>query len=130
MATLEQEFADFFAECKKQGFTAAEMRTICQPLLQRRSNRFLVVACAVLGIFGALYLLYNWCDEFSWFVSAIGRLLLIQVLPYWNWTPLYNSRCLIERTVANMDGVPSTTKISERNETEAANCALCETLGE
>ncbi|XP_050324833.1 uncharacterized protein LOC126756063 [Bactrocera neohumeralis] len=130
MATLEQEFVDFFAECKQQGFSAAEMRAICQPLLQRRSNRCSAVACVVLAIFGALCLLYNWCDEFSWFVSAIGRLLLIQVLPYWDWTPLYNSRCLIERKVDKVDGgsVAPTTKIPARYETEAGNCVLCETL--
>lgn len=132
MATLEQEFVDFFAECKKQGFSDDEMRAICQPLLQRHRNRYLAVACVVLAVFGALCLLYNWCDEFSWFVSAIGRLLLIQVLPYWDWTPLYNSRCLIERTVYKVDepNVAPTTKISERYETEATNCVLCETLGE
>ncbi|XP_014095427.3 uncharacterized protein [Bactrocera oleae] len=130
MATLEQEFVDFFAECKKQGFSDDEMRAICQPLLQRHRNRYLAVACVVLAVFGALCLLYNWCDEFSWFVSAIGRLLLIQVLPYWDWTPLYNSRCLIERTVYKVDepNVAPTTKISERYETEATNCVLCETL--
>ncbi|XP_039957511.1 uncharacterized protein LOC120772794 [Bactrocera tryoni] len=130
MATLEQEFVDFFAECKQQGFSAAEMRAICQPLLQRRSNRCSAVACVVLAIFGALCLLYNWCDEFSWFVSAIGRLLLIQVLPYWDWMPLYNSRCLIERKVDKVDGgsAAPTTKIPARYETEAGNCVLCETL--
>ncbi|XP_054738520.1 uncharacterized protein LOC129244737 [Anastrepha obliqua] len=130
METLEKEFTDFFGECKRQGFTAAEMRAICQPLLQRRNNKYLLLTCVFLALIAALYLLYNWSDEFSWFVSAIGRLILLQVLPYWNWTPLYNSRCLIERAADRVDAqsVSPTTNTLSRYETEPANCVLCETL--
>ncbi|XP_004533836.1 uncharacterized protein LOC101449655 [Ceratitis capitata] len=128
MENLEKEFADFFVECKKQGFTPTDMLAICQPLLQRRCNRYLVIACGALAAFGALYLLYSWCEEFSWLVSAIGRLLLIQLLPYWNWTPLYNSRCLIERAVDDVSSSTPATKTLGRYETESGNCVLCETL--
>ncbi|XP_067633331.1 uncharacterized protein [Eurosta solidaginis] len=130
MESLEQEFDTFFGDCKKQGFTASEMRTICQPLLERRNKRFWVLMSGLVALMATLYLLCNWCDEFNWFVSAIGRLLLIQLLPYWDWTPLYNSRCLIERAVDKEDGqsVSAPPVSLGRYETESVNCILCETL--
>ncbi|XP_036330434.1 uncharacterized protein LOC118742458 [Rhagoletis pomonella] len=130
MEQLEQEFADFFVECKQQGFTSKEMRAICPPLLHRRNNRCYVLLGVLLAMMAAFYLLYNWSEEFSWFVSAIGRLVLLQLLPYWNWTPLYSSRCLIERAVDKngAQSATSTMKALGRYETEAENCVLCEML--
>uniref|UniRef100_A0A182VY07 Activator of basal transcription 1 n=1 Tax=Anopheles minimus TaxID=112268 RepID=A0A182VY07_9DIPT len=33
----------------------------------------------------------------NWHVTAIGRLLMIEILPYWDWTPLYRGKCLIAK---------------------------------
>jgi hypothetical protein len=32
----------------------------------------------------------------NWNLSAIGRLFLMQLLPFWDWTYLYNEKCLVK----------------------------------
>uniref|UniRef100_A0A8W7N6D2 Uncharacterized protein n=1 Tax=Anopheles atroparvus TaxID=41427 RepID=A0A8W7N6D2_ANOAO len=34
----------------------------------------------------------------NWHVTAVGRLVMIELLPYWNWTPLYRAKCLIAKS--------------------------------
>uniref|UniRef100_A0A182WVB8 Uncharacterized protein n=1 Tax=Anopheles quadriannulatus TaxID=34691 RepID=A0A182WVB8_ANOQN len=33
----------------------------------------------------------------NWQVTAVGRLIMIELLPYWDWTPLYRGKCLIAK---------------------------------
>lgn len=126
MEKLEHELQEFLKECRKQEFSDEEMRYICQPLIWhfrlaslRRWTLWFILPILV------VYLLWNYCDTCTWTASAVGRLLLIQMLPYWNWTPYYYSRCLIERAE------PAGKQIEEpktlgRHETLWENCALCE----
>ncbi|XP_034479912.1 uncharacterized protein LOC117785789 [Drosophila innubila] len=128
MEKLEHELQEFLEDCRKQQFSSDEMRYICQPLiwhfrlatLKRWTLWFLLPILVT-------YLLWNYCDTCAWTMSAVGRLLLIQLLPYWNWTPYYYNKCLIERAE------PVRTQMEEpqtlgRHETLWENCALCESL--
>ncbi|KAL7736135.1 hypothetical protein ACLKA6_003686 [Drosophila palustris] len=128
MERLERELQEFLADCGKQKFSDDEMRYICQPLvwhfrlatLKRWTLWFLLPILAV-------YLLWNYCDTCAWTASAVGRLLLIQVLPYWNWTPYYYNKCLIERAEPAGQHMEQS-KTLGRHETLWENCALCESL--
>ncbi|KAH8407550.1 hypothetical protein KR222_005276 [Zaprionus bogoriensis] len=126
--SLERELEEFFEDCRKQQFTEAQMRTICRPLIWefiwqrlRRWTQWVLLPVLV------VYLLWNYCDTCAWTASAIGRLLLIQLLPYWDWTPLYNNRCLIPRTPPAAEQREQPAPLG-RHETLWENCALCENL--
>lgn len=128
MASIESELAQFVAQCRKQEFSESEMRSICQPILWhwrllklRKWVQWLLLPAVL------VYLLWSCCDSCAWTLSALGRLLLIELLPYWDWTPYYNAKCLIEReSERSTDWQP---KALGRHETLWENCALCEQLG-
>ena len=73
----------------------------------------------VLGLF-----VYWSLDEISWILSAIGRLVLIEFLPYWNWSRLYSAKCLIERPHIETIASKSQMKMGS-HETLEDNCGLC-----
>ncbi|KAH8297094.1 hypothetical protein KR044_004847 [Drosophila immigrans] len=128
MKKLERELEEFLVDCENQKFSDDEMRFICQPLvwysrratLRRWTLWFLLPTLVV-------YLLWNYCDTCAWSASAVGRLALIQLLPYWNWTPYYYNRCLIERAEP-ADSKTDEPKPLGRHETLSENCVLCESL--
>ncbi|XP_023179393.2 uncharacterized protein LOC111605208 [Drosophila hydei] len=128
MTSIESDLTQFVAHCRKQEFSESEMRSICQPilwhwrLLQLRKWMQWLLLPGVL-----IYLLWSYCDTCAWTLSALGRLLLIELLPYWNWTPYYNAKCLIERAAEqSTDWQP---KALGKHETLWENCELCEQLG-
>lgn len=94
---LNQEFRKFFDNCKNQKLTSSDMKVICKCLEGRRNGwkQFRIELNFILLVV-MTYFLYANCDTVAWFVAALGRLFLIQLLPYWDWTPLYGKRCLIE----------------------------------
>ncbi|EDW02318.1 uncharacterized protein LOC6560082 [Drosophila grimshawi] len=125
MAAVERELEQFLEQCRRQQFNEQEMRNICQPLVWhvrlkqlRRWAQWLLLPALL------AYLLWSYCDTCAWTASAVGRLLLIQLLPYWNWTPYYNAQCLIERGAEEQPSKPSL----GRHETLWENCVLCESL--
>ena len=127
MADVERDLAQFLEQCRKQKFSEVEMRSICQPILWHVRLMKLKRWTQWLLLPGLLvYLLWSYCDTCAWTASAVGRLLLIEMLPYLNWTPYYNSKCLIERgSEQRWESQPL-----GRHETLWENCALCEQLGE
>ncbi|XP_017150220.1 uncharacterized protein LOC108160615 [Drosophila miranda] len=122
---MEKELHEFFGDCRKQEFSAKEMRTICQPLIWQirlaKVQRWLLL---LLPLF-LVCLLWLYCDTFAWWASAFGRLLLVQVLPFWDWTPHYNGKCLIPR---GEQRVVTQAPALGRHETLWENCVLCESL--
>ncbi|KAJ8956092.1 hypothetical protein NQ318_016545 [Aromia moschata] len=63
---------------------------------------------------GLVYL-STYFDNFYWHLTAAGRIILIKLLPYFDWRYLKNKQCIIEK-----NGIPSE-KVSE-----LFNCDLCE----
>lgn len=129
MTSLEQELEQFFADCRRQQFTEKEMGIICKPLIWRwhlqstlRGLMWILLPAML------VYLLWNYCDSCAWTASAMGRLLLIQLLPHWDWTPLYSNRCLIDSSTPGAEQREQVRSLG-RHETQWENCALCETLG-
>lgn len=90
--------------CQQAGFTEEEMDIICQPLVaaMRRSWLQLVFqATLVLVAVGTLVCLAAQLDFVGAHLSAVGRLLMIKVLPIWNWQPLYYENCMMNNPFYN-----------------------------
>ncbi|XP_037714435.1 uncharacterized protein LOC119550052 [Drosophila subpulchrella] len=121
---MEEELKAFFEDCRRQEFSEKEMLTICQPLIWRIRLARIIKWCFFLLPLVVIYLLWLYSDSFAWSVSAVGRLLLIQILPLWDWTPYYNAKCLISRVESVQEPPPPLGKL----ETQWQNCALCEAL--
>lgn len=80
------------------------MDIICQPLVaaMRRSWLQLVFrGTLVLIVLGTLACLAAQLDFVGTHFTAISRLLLIKVLPIWNWQPLYYENCMINNPFYN-----------------------------
>ncbi|XP_017027329.1 uncharacterized protein [Drosophila kikkawai] len=122
---MEEELKKFFEDCQKQNLSGQDMLAICQPLIWRiRLARVKQWGYILLPLV-ALYILWSYCDTFAWFLSAVGRMMLIQVLPLWDWTPYYNAKCLISRGDQRMQEPLSPLG---RRETLPENCVLCESI--
>ncbi|XP_065091025.1 uncharacterized protein LOC135711978 [Ochlerotatus camptorhynchus] len=55
--------------------------------LIKRATLAAVIAIVVLAVY--------YVPVLNWNAAAVGRLTMIQILPYWDWIPLYKQRCLI-----------------------------------
>ncbi|XP_004929096.2 uncharacterized protein LOC101743841 [Bombyx mori] len=98
---INSEVRSFYEYCKEAGISDEEMDIICRPLTNavrkayiRRWTRFFLCIIMVL----ALGYTVSQTDTFQWHASAAARMLLIKILPVWDWTPLYYNKCLIERS--------------------------------
>ncbi|TMW44346.1 hypothetical protein DOY81_010575, partial [Sarcophaga bullata] len=126
-APYRQDFENFFASLKKQQFSNSQMLEICKPLRNYYRLQKLKLLSSIGLTIAILWALVIWCDTVNWFLSALGRLFLIQLLPYWNWSELYNAKCLIEKPLKEDGNQISATKLG-RYETEKENCLLCDTI--
>ncbi|EDW73988.1 uncharacterized protein Dwil_GK21690 [Drosophila willistoni] len=117
---MESELKQLLEQCQKQNFSSEQMSSICEPLIwTMRWNK--LKRCFLLGLpLLVIYLIWIYCDCFSWSLSALFRLFLIQVLPYWNWSNYYNGKCLIAK-----DYQPSE---SPSGSFRWNNCDLCSNL--
>lgn len=80
------------------------MDIICQPLVaaMRRSWLQLVFrGTLVLIVIGTLACLAAQLDFVGTHFTALSRLLLIKILPIWNWQPLYYENCMINNPFYN-----------------------------
>ncbi|XP_047525135.1 uncharacterized protein LOC125062992 [Pieris napi] len=119
---LNSEVRSFYEYCKEVGMSDDDMDVICRPLMnavrratiKRWRNIFLI--CAVFVTFGYIV---SQTDSFQWNAAAVARLTLIKLLPFLNWTPLYYSKCIVERLpVQNFDSEPVSTN----------DCIACEAI--
>ncbi|XP_049537514.1 uncharacterized protein LOC125952217 [Anopheles darlingi] len=80
--------------------------------------------CKVVLLSALMALSCYYIPGVNWHVTAIGRLVMIELLPFWDWTPLYRSKCLIERSSKGA-GVEKSGQFQLIPE----DCAVCENLG-
>lgn len=94
---MDSEFEEFFLLCKDITSSKAEMRKILQPLrahlLKQQLKKFLKIFAILATICSAIYFV----DTLNWYFCAFGRLLLIKMLPVWNWQRLRRSECIIQK---------------------------------
>lgn len=55
----------------------------------------------------------------SWHISAVGRISLAKLLPYWNWQRLYNTKCLVAK---------ESSEIKDSGDSFPLDCGVCEGL--
>lgn len=121
MELLNKDFEHFFSSLKKD-----EIATVCQPLFDyQRKVTWKKWSKFVLG-FVIIYFLNLWSENVNWFFTALGRILLIQILPMWNWSKLYNAKCLIDRPIVNDNYIKP---ITNNYPGDIDNCLLCESIG-
>lgn len=118
---INSEVRSFYEYCKEAGISDEEMDLICRPLtnavrkatIKRWTRVFLMLIMVI-----AIVYTVSQTDTFQWHASAVARIVLIKLLPIWDWTPLYYNKCMIERSQPqNMDGGMST-----------ADCIACEAI--
>ncbi|GBP54357.1 hypothetical protein EVAR_50769_1 [Eumeta japonica] len=104
---INSEVRSFYEYCKEAGMTDEEMDIICRPLTSavrkasvKRWTRIFLLFIMILAIGYTV----SQTETFQWHASAVARILLIKLLPVWDWTPLYYNKCLIDRgQTQNMD---------------------------
>lgn len=74
-----------------------------------------VVVLTFLIILMTLYV-----PHLNWTATAVGRIGLIRLLPFWNWTQFHRDRCIWQKNISMKS---PTYKIKEEN------CDFCESIG-
>uniref|UniRef100_A0A182MRB3 Uncharacterized protein n=1 Tax=Anopheles culicifacies TaxID=139723 RepID=A0A182MRB3_9DIPT len=67
------------------------------PVRKRIWRRWCLRKLSAVVCLMAICLVVCYVPSVNWHVTAIGRLLMIEMLPYWDWTPLYRGKCLIAK---------------------------------
>nr|XP_019531632.2 uncharacterized protein LOC109403282 [Aedes albopictus] len=122
---LDQEFESIVQAIGSMELSDCEIYKVFAPLrwhLFRRKwvKRLKLVAVAVVVALAVYHIPF-----LNWNASAVGRLAMIKVLPYWDWRPLYKERCLLK----DFPGVVQ--KQSEPQRPFALpldDCAVCENI--
>lgn len=98
---INSEVRSFYEYCKEAGISDEDMDIICRPLTSavrkasiKRWTRTILCVVMVLAIGYTV----SQTDSFQWHAAALARMMLIRLLPIWDWTPLYYNKCLIERS--------------------------------
>lgn len=121
---IDSEVRSFYEYCKEAGMTDEEMDIICRPLTnvvrKASAKRWTRVGLFIIMVLAIGYTVST-TDTFQWHASALGRILLVKILPLWDWTPLYYNKCLIER---------SQPPALESNLMSPVNCISCEAVSE
>lgn len=121
---LDQDFELFFIECKKQNLTNQEMQKLLNPLKWILWKIWIVKYLKIFVILGAICYSIYYIDFLSWHFCAIGRILMIKALPFWNWEKLYNAKCLIEFPMQSPQSQTRKVSLYEYD------CVVCENFGE
>lgn len=118
---INSEVRSFYEYCKEAGISDEEMDIICRPLTNavrkaslKRWTRILLFLIMVVAIGYTV----SQTDTFQWHATAAVRIFLIKLLPVWDWTPLYHTKCMIEKSQSPLDG----------NVVSATDCITCEAV--
>ncbi|XP_055678156.1 uncharacterized protein LOC129786925 [Lutzomyia longipalpis] len=96
---FDQEFREFFAKVHQENFVNSDVKKIYRPLVIYLRWRIFRKYTAIFFFIGILWALVQ-VTVINWNLVAVGRLFLIKLLPFWNWTHLHNAKCLIDYPIA------------------------------
>lgn len=98
---IEAELQALYEYCKQSNLTEEDMEEICEPLTSTINKTAFLKKIRIYGtiftVILILYALYQF-EFFSWHITALGRILMIELLPIFNWKTLKNEKCLLENT--------------------------------
>lgn len=119
---LDQEFQEFFRKLDEQNLSQKDYQKICHPLIV-----YLRIKLLKKYFFIALLLVILWSifqvSVVNWNLVAIGRIILIKLLPFWSWTHLHDAKCLLDYPLA------SNTDDHVVSEKHTLDCSVCENIG-
>lgn len=119
---MDQEFEEFFFKIQ-QSSTNEEITKLLKPLRiilwKQQLKSFVIKAFIFITICFSIY----YIDILNWYFCAFGRILMIKILPIWDWTTLENSKCLISKEI--VESFPLTS--SSFNDKD---CRTCQHFGE
>lgn len=118
---IDEEIHNLYDYCIKNGMSEEEILKAAAPLLRSiqweklKKRFFLGIAFIIfIGIFIGL-LFY---DPIFRMICMLGRLFLIKILPFWDWTYLYRSTCFLSNPYYVVPGL------------QESDCQVCEDLFE
>ncbi|XP_011564021.3 uncharacterized protein LOC105393899 [Plutella xylostella] len=119
---IDSEVRCFYEYCKEAGMTDEEMDILCRPLTnvvkKAAIKRWTKVALFMIMVLAIGYTVGR-TETAQWHASAVGRIFLVKILPFWDWTTLYYSKCLINR---------SQPQNIETNIVSTSHCISCEAV--
>lgn len=117
---LEEELSEFYRYLKSNNFSDEDIQQIFHPLCEHSSKSKLIKCItylsAILPI--VVLLIYLNFDTIYWHATAVVRITLIKLLPYWDWQKLKYETCLIKKTGG----------IKTEKQDVFFNCDICESL--
>ncbi|XP_046385673.1 uncharacterized protein LOC124155688 [Ischnura elegans] len=95
---LDQELMSFYQYCQQAGFSESEMDKICAPLVEtiRKTylKKVLKVTCIIFMFLASIYAATK-VGSVNMHLTALSRIILIKILPFWDWTPMFYRTCLV-----------------------------------
>lgn len=121
---MEVEFEEFFQSLGNlKNLSEREIEDVLQPLKFHFWIEWLKKFAKVLVLVASICFAIYYVDTLNWYFCAIGRILLIKILPLWDWRYLANSKCLIAKS--------SSEKVFKESENfNVKDCRGCEHFGE
>lgn len=121
---MNEEFEDFFIHCQKLTSLNGKTSELVLPLkvifLEQKLKKYL----KTILVFSAICSAFYYVDTMNWFFCAVGRLVMIKLLPIWDWRHLEKASCLVAKSETEKLSSGGFTSINERD------CLACEHFGE
>lgn len=122
---IDKEFEELFLQCHKiTNSNEREMKKILDPLKVHLWKQQLKKYLKIFSIFVAIWCAIYYVDTFNWYFCAVGRIVLINLLPLWDWKPLTTVLCLLPKVENAMK--TSGFSLKPLNEKD---CRACENFG-
>jgi hypothetical protein len=129
---MDQEFEEFFQYLEKMT-SEEEIKKILKPLKylmwRQQLKKGIKIALILISICFAVY----YVESLNWLFCGIGRLLMIKILPVWDWRYLGKAKCLIEKSQVQPSSSSSSASYSSdntaRDELVSRDCRVCENFG-
>ncbi|XP_058116397.1 uncharacterized protein LOC131284486 [Anopheles ziemanni] len=98
---LEASLRDLLKAIEKANLKEKEIYALFGPVRWRLWRKVVFRWCTGMLMFMAMCLAVVYVPTVNWHVAAVGRLVMLELLPYWDWTPLYRAKCLIAKSSEN-----------------------------
>lgn len=125
---MDREFDLFFRELKSIQKTCESdvgSENLLKPLkiliLKQQLKSILLKTLIITTICFTIY----YVDSFNWYFCSVGRILMIKILPFWDWTKLETSKCLIMKPQIDTN---TSNKIA--SDFTWKDCRACQNFGE
>lgn len=122
-ASFNKEFEQFFEYCDGLKLTKSDKDKIFTPLKWKLRYEYwrqvMIIGIGLLLGISAIY----YIPFLNWNFTAVGRIILIKLLPIWNWKPLHNQKCLIDwGWLGTQTDIKTTIKSTKFYEIDCSTC--------